>query len=296
MSRRTTRGLNGRGGGLDLKALLQLRYSSLPANQRKVADYLLHHIREAPFLSILELERKSGASRATVVRFARSLGFSGFLDFRSRLLNDLQSQVQLTDSFPLPDRKDVDETLTLVARQDVKNINQTISHLERETFTDIAKMILKAGRVYTAGLGISALMSQILAYSLNQVAIRAAAFVHDYETFVEQLAFATPRDLLIVFSFPPYSKETVDLAKAAADRGIPVIALTDRVTSPASLLASRSISISSQNMLFTNSFAAISVVINALTTEVALRNKAKALKLQRQIERTLRETGHYAVD
>jgi DNA-binding MurR/RpiR family transcriptional regulator len=296
MLRVEKQGHTGRGEGLDLKALIKLRYPALPANQRKIADYLLHHIREAPFLSVVDLERKSGVSRATIVRFSRSLGFGGFLAFRSRLLDDLQSQMSATDIFPLPDRDDLKETLTLVAQQDVRNINQTISHLERDTFTEIATMILKAGRVYTAGLGISSLMAQILAYSLNQVAIRAIPFVHDYETFIEQLAFVTPHDVLIVFSFPPYSRETIDLARIASGRRVPIIALTDRVTSAVSFHAVKTLAIRSHNMLFTNSFSATSVVINALATEVALRNKDKATRMQRQIDKFLRQTGHYAAD
>jgi DNA-binding MurR/RpiR family transcriptional regulator len=46
-------------------------------------------------------------------------------------------------------------------------------------------------------------------------------------------------------------------------------------------------------MLFTNSFSAISVIINALTTEVALLNKAKALKNLKESEKLLERTGHY---
>jgi DNA-binding MurR/RpiR family transcriptional regulator len=287
-------GTNGKVAYLDLKALIQARYPSLPGNQRKIADHLIHHIQEAPFLSVVDLERRTGTSRATVVRFARSLGFTGFLELRSRLLGSLQTQLTPGAAFPVPEDKGNGETLTLVAQQDVRNINLTIGQLERESFAEIAGMILKAGRVHTAGLGISSLMAQILAYSLNQVAVRALPFVHDYETFMEQLAFVTRHDLLIVFSFPPYSRETIDLARAAAARRIPVVALTDRVTSPVSFHATKVLAIRSQNMLFTNSFSAISVVINALVTEVALRNRVKALRLQRQIEKLLKDTGHFA--
>jgi DNA-binding MurR/RpiR family transcriptional regulator len=51
--------------------------------------------------------------------------------------------------------------------------------------------------------------------------------------------------------------------------------------------------IRSQNMLFTNSFSAISVVINALATEVAVRNRSKAVRMLKEIERQLHESGHY---
>ena len=288
-------GKSGR-GTFDLTEFILSRYPSLTENQRKVADFLLHHVREAPFLSILEIEKRTGTSKATIVRLAQSLGFSGFLELRATLMERVQSSLRIDDRFPLLEGPERKEALSIVARQDVKNINQTIAHIDRRTFSDVSGMILKVRHVYTLGLGISSLMSQALAYSLNQVGVRATAFVHDYETFLEQLEFVTPSDLVFAFSFPPYSKETIDLAKAARDRKVPVIAITDKLTSPVTFFSRKVLAIRSQNILFTNSFSAISVVINALATEVAIRNKKKALKISKEIDRLLAETGFYTVE
>jgi DNA-binding MurR/RpiR family transcriptional regulator len=283
-------------GKFDLEGVILGKYSSLPENQRKVADFLLQHAREVPFFSILEIEKRSGTSKATIVRLAQSLGFSGFLELRARMMQGIQSAIQMPDRFPLLEGTDHKEALSIVARQDVKNINQTINHLDRQTFRDVAQMLLQARHVYTLGLGISSLMSQILAYSLNQAAVRATAFVHDYETFMEQLAFATPSDVLCAFSFPPYSKETIDVVASAAKKKIRVIAITDKLTSPITFYSKKVLPIRSQNILFTNSFSAISVVINALVTEVAMRNKEKAMKMTKEVDQLLHESGHYAVE
>jgi DNA-binding MurR/RpiR family transcriptional regulator len=282
-----------RRGSPDLEALIQRKYHELPENQRKVADFLIQHIREAPFLSVVEIEDRSGASKATVVRLAQSLGFSGFLEMRGKLIKGVQSQMRITEMFPLLAGTSREETLTAVADQDVRNINQTINQLDRKVFRDVARMILNASRVYTLGLGISSLMARILAYSLSQVAIRSTSLVHDYETFIEQIHLFERSDLIIAFSFPPYSKETIEVVRAAARRKARIVAVTDRVTSPVSLHAARVLPVVSQNMLFTNSFSAISVIINALTTEVALLNKAKALKNLKESEKLLERTGHY---
>ena len=284
---------DGQRGIDDLKRLIQEAYPSLSGNQRKVADYLLQHPREVPFLSIVELERKSGASKATIVRLAQRLGFSGFLELRSNLLDGVQSLLQTSEEFPLLARGEGGDTLSVVAHQDVKNINQTMAHIDRKTFREVARLVLGASHVYTVGLGISSLMSQILAYSLNQVAVKATAFVHDYETFFEQLPFVSSSDLLVVFSFPPYSKDTIDVAREAAYRKVPIIAITDRITSPLGVYAVQVLPIRSQNLLFTNSFSAISVIINALATEVAVRNKTRAVKLQQETDRMLNEAGHF---
>jgi DNA-binding MurR/RpiR family transcriptional regulator len=107
------------------------------------------------------------------------------------------------------------------------------------------------------------------------------------------LPFITPDDLLITFSFPPYSKETVDAVKLASQQDIPIVAITDRVTSPVTFYSKKVIPVRSQNMLFTNSFSAISVVINALATEIALRNKAKATRIAKQLDGVMEASGHY---
>jgi DNA-binding MurR/RpiR family transcriptional regulator len=277
----------------DLKALIREKYPGLPENQRKVADFLLQHLEEAPFLSVVEIEERSGASKATVVRLAQHLGYSGFLEMREDLVKDLQSRMMITEMFPLLPKSGRGETLTAVAHQDVENINQTINQLDPKVFTDVAQMILEASQVFAVGLGISSLMSRILAYSLNQVAIRCTPCVHDYESFMEQIHMIGQGDLLIAFSFPPYSRETIEFVKAVADKKRAVVAITDRVTSPIGFYASKILPIASQNMLFTNSFSAMTVLINALTTEVALRNRVKATKNLKESERLLQENGYY---
>ena len=277
----------------DLKALIREKYPGLPENQRKVADFLLQHLEEAPFLSVVEIEERSGASKATVVRLAQHLGYSGFLEMREDLVKDLQSRMMITEMFPLLPKSGRGETLTAVAHQDVENINQTINQLDPKVFTDVAQMILEASQVFAVGLGISSLMSRILAYSLNQVAIRCTPCVHDYESFMEQIHMIGQGDLLIAFSFPPYSRETIEFVKAVAEKKRAGVAITDRGTSPIGFYASRVLPIASQNMLFTNSFSAMTVLINALTTEVALRNRVKATKNLKESERLLQENGYY---
>ena len=134
MKRAGGNGAEERRGSPDLEALIQRKYPELPENQRKVADFLVQHIREAPFLSVMEIEDRSGASKATVVRLAQSLGFSGFLEMRGKLIKRVQSQMRITEMFPLLPRTSREETLTAVADQDVRNINETINQLDRKVF------------------------------------------------------------------------------------------------------------------------------------------------------------------
>ena len=96
--------------------------------------------------------------------------------------------------------------------------------------------------------------------------------------------FLNPKDLLIVFSFPPYSKETIDAAEYAHKRKIDVIAITNKHASPATFFTKANLIVRSENMLYTNSFAAISVLINAIATACAIKDKQRAKKILKESE------------
>jgi DNA-binding MurR/RpiR family transcriptional regulator len=278
---------------IDLPLLVQTAYPNLPENQRKVADVLLERIREVPFMSVIDLEDLSGTSKATVVRLAQSLGFTGYLELRDRVREEVQSEVSHAETPPLLSRESDEETLSAVAMQDIRNINQTVSQIDHAAFSRVADMFLKASHVYTFGLGISSLLARMLSYSLNQVAVRSTAFSHEHETFFEQIHQVNAADVAVAFSFRPYSRETIDTAEALASRDVPVIAVTDRVTSPVCFVSKAVLPIVSQNLLFTNSISAASVLINALTTEVALHSKNRATDNLRETEKLLQQAGHY---
>ena len=148
-------------------------------------------------------------------------------------------------------------------------------------------MILNSNRVFTAGLGISYLLAEILAYQLNQVAVDATAFKNNYCPFYEQMPLLNKKDLIITLSFPPYSKDTIEVAKIASEKNIKVIAITNKEASPITFFSKVNLIVHSENMLFTNSFAAISVIINALATSCALKNKTRTKLLQRETTKIL---------
>jgi DNA-binding MurR/RpiR family transcriptional regulator len=270
----------------EIKEKIREKYNDLPKNQKKMADYFIDNFDSIPFLSVQEVSKETGISVASVVRFAQSTGFSGYSELRDAIAESLQSQLSGKMIFPLFDKRKVEEDLlTAVANQDIKNINDTLTLIERDNFTKAVKEIGKADRVFTAGLGISYLLAEILAYQLTQVGIDASVFKHDYTIFHEQIMFLNKKDLVIAFSFPPYSKETIEACEYAGSKGIKIISITNKEASPVTLYSDINLVVQSENMLYTNSFAAISVVINAIATECALKNKQKAEKVLQESNR-----------
>ena len=268
-----------------IKDRIQSKYKTLPKNQKKIAEYFVDNFDKIPFLNVQEVSKATRASVASVVRFAQRIGFSGYSEIRDAIGESLQLQLNNKDFFPLFEQKKVEkDLLTSVANLDIKNINDTLNNIERDTFEKTVDLIIKSKKVYTAGLGISYLLAEILAYQLMQVAKKASVIKHSYTLFHEQILFLDKSDLFIAFSFPPYSKETVEAAKFAKEKGIKVIGITNNQASPITFYTVENLIVKSENMLFTNSFAAISVVINAIATACALKNKTKAKKILEETE------------
>jgi len=275
-----------------IEALIISKYKGLSRNQRKVADYILNNMNESAFLSVIDIGDKCGASKATVVRFAQSIGFEGFIEFRNELHAAVQTKFSYMERFPLLADSDK-ETIYEVAQQEVKNINQTMESLSLESFNAIIDLFQKSNCIYTYGHGISALMSQVLAYSLNQVSVLARSMASSHLSFEEQVMFLGSKDVVVLFSFPPYSKSTLDAACLAAEKGAKVIAITDARSAPIVPLTNINLFVQSENMLFTNSFAAISVTINAITTELSVRNKEKTLKFIKEVNDLMTNAKHF---
>jgi DNA-binding MurR/RpiR family transcriptional regulator len=268
---------------LEIKTKILNNYSMLPKNQKILGNYFIDNFDKIPFLNVQQVSEATSLSVASVIRFTQRIGFTGFLEFRDAISRELQKRIHNKEIFALVDESKIkNDILASIASKDIKNINESLFSIDRESFDLTINLILRAKRVYTAGLGISSLLSNILSYQLNQVAIKSQNFVHDHSTFAEQILFLSSNDLLIAFSFPPYSKETVIAAEFARKKNIKVVAITNKEASPITRFSETSLVVKSQNLLFTNSFTAISVLINAIATQCAIRNKHKAEKMLKE--------------
>jgi DNA-binding MurR/RpiR family transcriptional regulator len=269
-------------------------FQDLPANQQKVANYILNQPNELAFLTTDLLARKLSVSKPTIVRFARSLGYEGFADLQKECLGALQADLSNVNKYMGElKRQTQNEALTRVVEAELRNIDETLNHFDRTVFNDVVSLLLRAKHVYTMGIGVSSLLSQFFAYELNQVAVHARSISSGPTRFVELLGLAHKGDVVVAFSFPPYSRETVEAAKFARERGAEVIAITDIRSSPITFHASQVIVGRTKNMLYTNSVAAITILINAIVTEIALKNKKAITPTIEAISRAMRDTDQY---
>ena len=284
--------LDGRPGALKGKILAA--YQRLPANHQRVADFILKQPHDLAFLTTDSLSDALKVSTPNDGRFAQNLGYRGFTELQNEVLDAVQSTLRTPERYKVSlGKMKHDGTLTLVAQHEVQNINQTVQYVDRGTFKSVVDALIRSRRTFAMGIGISSLLAQVLSYELNQVGIESEALESGTLRFVEHLALARRGDVVVAFSFPPYSKETIDAANYARQRGLTVVTVTDKLTSPITFHANHVLAVRTENMLHTNSISAISVVINALVTDVALKNKSAVSKMFKESTQILHQTDEY---
>ncbi len=260
-----------------LSDIIIKKYPDLPKQEKKVADYFIQNKPSSLFLTGKKLSVNTGVSEATIVRFAQHLGFRGFQQLKSRIIEEINEQVMPEDRFKFMSRgKNHFSTISLVAEKEVENINHTINNLDPQQLREFILRLRRARYVYTIGLGISALMARVAAYLFNQAGIRAYACQKEEHSFIERLISLGRSDVVLALSFPPYSKETIDSLKFCFKRDIPCLAFTDKPTAPIVKWTHAHLVVRSDNLFFTNAISSITMMLNAVSTELAFFNKDKA--------------------
>src|SRR5579864_8957789 len=75
----------------------------LKGTTQKAAAFILNYPRETIDLTVTELSERVGVSEASIVRFAQSLGYSGFYALKIRLAEDIVSPMMFVHEDLNPD-------------------------------------------------------------------------------------------------------------------------------------------------------------------------------------------------
>ena len=255
---------------------------------RALADFALSHPDELAFSTAAELARRVGASEATVIRFARSIGYPGYAEFRS----DFQASVrtQLTTVRRLREsergRGSTDEDVVRqVLREESRNLERIGDIIDQPAFDRLAQRLLRVDPLYVAGVRASACLASYLAYQAAEVLPNVSMITSGSSDNLSKLRPAE-NALLIAFAFPRYPREIVRIVEIATSVGVPVVAVTDSFSSPVVRNSVECLLLPHQSPRFVDLFAAPITVAAALLETAARQDREAVLSgLERFEER-----------
>lgn len=201
---------------------------SLSPSEQRVAKLLLEDPQAFASLAIDELAYRSHVSKPTVLRFCRSVGYDGLVDFKRKLAQKVDEGVPYVHrSVDAEDRtadvfvKVVDNSVaTLLAYRDEAHIGSI-----DKAVAALCRTHAQRGRVEFHGVGNSGIVAQDAQHKLFRLGVNAVA-CSDGHVQVMSATLLGPADCLVVFSNSGQTRDLLDACDIARGKGATVIVVT----------------------------------------------------------------------
>lgn len=200
---------------------------SLTPVERLVADYILENTSDIPHLSIKELSQASKTSDASVLRFCKTMGYSGYRSFivsisASLGSRDEEAKVQYTDIQPGDELSTIINNISLNNRQ---SIDDTLSVINRDEIAKAVEILRKSKRIVFVGIGASGLVCMDGEQKFSRINKMCHAY-RDGHSQLTAVSLLTEDDVAIFISNSGSTIEILDALEIAQKNKATCIAIT----------------------------------------------------------------------
>lgn len=253
--------------------------ASLTKAETSLRALILDRSAETCFMTSTDMALAAGVSEATVIRFARKLGFGGFTDFQKKMRacyqkehNRVSENITIPHERLLKSLENSDSNYTEQYALSAQNsIMSAVKNNRREKYERAVDIIMASERKYVLGSRANQGLASCTFFLMNCM-VKGVVFANTpAATQIDNLADISANDCLIAFSFPRYSRIdelTTDLAHQA---GAKLIVITDRASSPLAARAQVTFTADISSPQFFNSFVAVQHILETLCAGISRR-------------------------
>lgn len=200
-------------------------YNELTEVDKKIADYINENKDLVSKLSVSELAEKSNVSSASIVRFSRKLGYSGFGELKIEVAKDVISKSKDYSYVEKDGDMSVNNVVSKITNKTIESITQTTELNELSKIEEAISGIVNSGTVYVFGVGGSALIAMDLQQKLLRINKPTVASI-DTHTQLMVSSNLSSNDVAIAISYSGKSREVIKSIENAKDRGAKCISIT----------------------------------------------------------------------
>jgi DNA-binding MurR/RpiR family transcriptional regulator len=262
------------------------KQGEMSKSQKKIASYLLKHTETGPFLTASKLAKLTEVGEATVVRFAVSMGYSGYPELQRALQSALQLKMTSAEMFAqtMPSIKEPTNPLAELVQGDITNLQLTFSQIDQQVFDEAVKEMIKAKRIYILAYRSAVSLGKFLSFYLDLV-LQNTELIEQADGMSEHLLDIKEGDLVIAFGFARYTKRTIEALNYVKQKKVKTIVITDHPLSPLVPYGDLNFHTSTEINSFIDSFTAPMCLVNALITAVTRNEHIKVEKRLQELEK-----------
>jgi DNA-binding MurR/RpiR family transcriptional regulator len=270
------------------------KVSSLNGAQRRLGHYLQNDSSALLLSNVNDLAQAVGVSKSTVVRFAKTLGYKGFPEFKREMQRQMRQKLRAADRMEqtfteIGDDKNI---VAKLIKRDVQLLQETLRAVSLPDFHKSVEIIWRARKVFIIGLNASMALAYLLHFRLVRVKKDAHwIFLTGGTSLLEQLAFMDRKDVLIAIDFLQVPREVQTTLQHAKKIGAPILGITDFPSSPIAQAAD--VCLYAKRGLHTsvNSLTPAFSLVNALAIAVGWAKKADSIKALTDLDKLLEGYG-----
>lgn len=258
----------------DFSQAISEHFNGLTKSEKRIANYIRKNQEECAFLSVGDLAGRLGLSEATIVRFARALGYASYPAmrvvlqeaFRRRVTHSARLRSRLDD---LREGGDIFEKVTI---SEIDYLTQALQTVDREALRKTVSYMMERDRIFVFGPGPSMSLVHLLNLRLTRFGKQVIPLTMTGNETLEPLLLMTSHDLLFAIGFFDVNPTLQIALEHAREKKCPVILLTDTLGSVIGdkadvVLAARRGAVSAFHSLVVPM-----TIINTLLLEIANRN------------------------
>ncbi len=261
----------------------------LPPKQIALAAFILNNYKEVSFMKSMDLAKAAGVGESTVIRFAMSLGYSGYATFQNSLRELVKQDISTLDSFAQLKSANEDTIFHKIFSTEVDIMNQTIKGIRPERFDRAVELLTTKENLVIIGTQGSRCLAEYSGYIFGKIRPNVRVFTEYLETTDSFIKDCHSDTVALIFTFRRYPRKTISAATELRKVGIPVVGLTDSILSPLAKLSEVSFVIPSRVVSFVDNLGAVMALINALSYATAHRNQKRTRKYLKRFEEYARE-------
>ncbi len=249
---------------------------SLPKRLRQCADYVAANTDKIAISTVAELAANAGVQPSAFIRFCQLMGFSGYSEMQ-RIFRDDYAQRWPDYATRIENLRSSgdDSPATLLAEfmeAGRASIESLANEIDAEELARAVEALAGASMIHIAGLSRAYPVAAYLAYAFEKMDI--PTILHDKTGNLDRRHSILPGNVLLAISFAPYTRETIDLAAYAHEKGNRIVAITDALNSPFHRLEAISLKVSEVDV---GAFRALSATLSlaiALAVAVGARRSS----------------------
>ena len=220
----------------DALSLMNKKYNQLTNAEKKVADYVFANKESVQYMTITTLAKESDVAEATIFRFSKSLGFSGYNDFKLSLAKSMvptHYQEEGLGAFGSIKPEDSFNTMkSKIYNTQDKAIKDTLENTTEAEINTVVSYFSRAKRVYFLGQGGSLIMA-MEAWSRFLSIDNKFYNVQDNHQQAMAVALLEPGDCVCYFSYSGATRDVMELIAQAKSKGVNFVLVTGFPQSPA---------------------------------------------------------------